>query len=167
MTAFTGLWEFTGKLKGSSYKLKNVDTSKDGKRHFAHLSPYPDELLPFIPVNGPDNVYGQLNSPIKENSYPNAGLKEFMPLEPHQETDACLAIPKEEDDPLSFLSLAELNADLFDWHDGEEDAVYADESLCAEIELYALTRSHAAAKKRPPLPPDSSGAACSTTSHCI
>lgn len=118
MDAFTGPWEITGSLKGSSYKLKNLETSKDGKQHSAYLSPYPDQLLPFIPVDGPDNVYGQLTNPIKENPYSNAGLKGFIPLEPHRETDAFLANPKEDNDHLSFPSLAERDAGLFDWNDG-------------------------------------------------
>lgn len=144
--------EMKDKLKGSSYKLKNIETDKDGKRHSAHLSPCPDELLHFVPTDGPDNDYGQLNNPIKNNPYTNAGLKEFAPLEPHSEIDALLTIPKEDNDLIIFLSLEELNADLVVWNNGKEDVVYADESLCADIEVSALARSQAATKKCPPLP---------------
>ena len=58
MNSYTGSWEITNKAAGSSYELQHCDTGKPGKRHAAHLSPFPRELLPFLPVDGTDNHYG-------------------------------------------------------------------------------------------------------------
>ena len=58
MEAWTGPWKVTAKLNGSSYALEHRDTKKIGKRHAALLSPFPSELLPFLPVDGADNRYG-------------------------------------------------------------------------------------------------------------
>ena len=74
MDSYTGPWKVCGKVKGSSYILEHMDTKKPGKRHAAHLSPYPDELLPFLLVDSPDNQYRQIHSPIKKDSYENAGI---------------------------------------------------------------------------------------------
>ena len=49
--------------------------------------------------------------------------------------------------------MAELNAECFQWGEGEEDLMLADDSLCQEIEVFAVTCSQAEAAKRPPPPP--------------
>ena len=46
-----------------------------------------------------------------------------------------------------------MRAKSFQWDEGKEDLVYQDNSLCQEIEVFAVTRSQAAAAKRPPPPP--------------
>ena len=46
-----------------------------------------------------------------------------------------------------------MRAKSFQWDEGKEDLVYQDNSLCQEIEAFAVTRSQAAAAKRPPPPP--------------
>jgi hypothetical protein len=83
MDSYTGPWKVCGKGKGSSYILEPMDMGKPGKRHAAHLSPYPDELLPFLPVDGPDHQYGQMYAPISKDSYKNAGIQGFEPRQPH------------------------------------------------------------------------------------
>ena len=52
MNAWTGPWRVTAKVKGSSYALEHVHSKKIGKRHASDLSPFPLELLPFMPVDG-------------------------------------------------------------------------------------------------------------------
>jgi hypothetical protein len=48
-----------------SYELKHCSTpSRKEKKHASNLAPYPDELIPFEPVDGPDALYGQLHKPI-------------------------------------------------------------------------------------------------------
>lgn len=70
-TPYLGPWEIVSKLTGSSYALhhKFSGAAGAGKRHAAHLSPVPNELIPFEPVDGPDNQYGQLYVPIKKSPY--------------------------------------------------------------------------------------------------
>ena len=146
MEPYTVPWIIHRKRKGSSYDIEHVESKKIGKRHAAHLSPFPDQLLPFLPVDGPDNVYGQLNSPIKKSPYENAGLKGFLPHQPHKSV-ACPTLPVQDED-LHFPTLAELNAECLEWGEDEMDLVLADESLCVETEVFAVTRSQTAASKR-------------------
>ena len=54
---YTGTWEVVRKLHGSSYELKHRITGVIGKRHAAHISPFPDQLVPFEPLDGPDSRY--------------------------------------------------------------------------------------------------------------
>ena len=92
MDAWTRLWEVTQKLKGSSYEIRHLDSNQIGNRHAAHLSPFPDELLPFLPVDGPDNVWGKIHTPIQKDSYKHAGIKGFEPPQPFKAV-ACPALP--------------------------------------------------------------------------
>ena len=110
--SFTDPWKICGKTEGSSYEVEHVESKKPGKRHAAHLSPYPDELLPFLPMDGPDNVYGQMNTQIKKKPYMNADVKGFDPPQPHQ-TASLSSIPADDKD-IIFPSLSELNAEMFE-----------------------------------------------------
>ena len=69
MNGYTGPWEVVGIEHSSSYKLCHVVSGKTGKSHAAHLSPFPVELIPFEPVDGPDNVYGQLYRGLEKDPY--------------------------------------------------------------------------------------------------
>ena len=80
MNSYTGPWEIIEKAAGSSYTLRHHDTVKLGKRHAAHLSLFPRELLPFPPVDGVDNRYGQLHVAIQTDPYNTAGVKGFNSL---------------------------------------------------------------------------------------
>ena len=56
---------------------------------------------------------------------------------------------------IHFPTLAELNAELFEWEPGEEDNILQDEALCVETEVFAVTRSQAAkSPSAPSLKPD-------------
>ena len=73
-------------MKGSvsAYEIKHRDKGIIGKRHAAHLSPFPNQILPFMPIDGPDNRFGQIHTPIQKNPYENAGLKGFAPSRPFE-----------------------------------------------------------------------------------
>lgn len=112
MDAYTGPWEILGKLRESSYDIKKVPTRKLDKRHAAHLLPYPDTLMPFLPVDEPNNQFGQLNTPIFKDPYFNAGLKCFEPPQPYKAT--ALSAFASDEDSIIFPSLAQLNFEIFD-----------------------------------------------------
>jgi hypothetical protein len=81
--AFTGPWEVKAQSKGASYELEHCEvTCKREKKHASDLSPYPVELIPFLPVNGADNRYGQLYKPIALHPFKEAGIKGFTPPQP-------------------------------------------------------------------------------------
>jgi hypothetical protein len=83
MHPYTGFWWIVALLSGASYELEFVgDSKRREKKHASDLSPYPLELIPFQPVDGPDNRYGQLYKPIGASPYKEAGIKEFEPSEP-------------------------------------------------------------------------------------
>ena len=149
MQPYTGPWVIRRKLRGSSYEIEHVESKNIGKRHAAHLSPYPDQLLPFLPVDGSDNVYGQLNSPITKDPYLNAGLKGFQPNQTHK-SYALPAIPDKGDEDLHFPTLAELNAECLGWGEDEIDLIMEDELLCVPTEVFAVTRSQTAPGERAP-----------------
>jgi hypothetical protein len=97
---FTRLWRVIAKLHNTLYKLKHCLTKSKEKKHTSDLSPYPVELIPFQPLDGADNQYGQLYQKFKGHPYGEVGIKWFMPPTP-------FAIP------IQFL---QTNADLsFQW----------------------------------------------------
>ena len=62
-------------------------------------------------IDGPDNKFGQIHTPIQKNPYENAGLKEFAPSQPFNASVANPAIPAEDD--IKFPTHAVLNAECF------------------------------------------------------
>ena len=116
MEAYTGPWRVTAKLKVSLYALEHCENKKIGKRHAAHLSPFPEQLLPFLPVDGLDNQYDQLYRPIQKDPYKNAGVKGFELTNPHCVSAHTTAHGYNTSVP--FPTLAELNAEFFKWNDG-------------------------------------------------
>ena len=91
MNSYTGPWEVTKKAAGSSYELKHRDTGKPGKWHATHLSPFICELLPFLPIDGADNHYGQLHMPIQSDPNKDAGVKGSKPFQPLKFTHISIA----------------------------------------------------------------------------
>jgi hypothetical protein len=57
---FTGPWQIISKLHGASYEIKHCTSKARDKKHASDLSPYPAELIPFCPLDGADNQFGQL-----------------------------------------------------------------------------------------------------------
>ena len=79
---FTGPWRIIAKLKGASYDIEHCTSKTKDKHHASDLSPYPVELIPFQPVDGADNQFGQLYRKVKEHPYKEAGIKGFTPPTP-------------------------------------------------------------------------------------
>ena len=107
------------------------------KRHATHLSPFPLELIPFEPVDSADNPYGNLYTPIHAKPYSNAGIKVFTPSQPFKESQlgpALNGLTSSTD--ILFPSLADLNAELFEWNEGEEESVLANDSLCTPFDIF-------------------------------
>ena len=82
--AYTGPWRIIKHLSGASYEIVHADkaTRKD-KKHASDLCPYPPELIPFQPVDGCDNQFGQLYKPISASAFKEAGLKGIEPIKPY------------------------------------------------------------------------------------
>jgi hypothetical protein len=74
---FTRPWKIVESLKGALYAIENglTPTWKE-KMHASDLTSYPQELIPFKPVNGTNTQYGQLFKPIGANPFKEAGLKD-------------------------------------------------------------------------------------------
>jgi hypothetical protein len=88
---FTGPWQITASHKGASYELEHCNIpNRKMKKHTSDLSPYLLELVPFEPINGPDNQYGQLHKPITANPYKEASIKGFTPPTPFKATSQFL-----------------------------------------------------------------------------
>jgi hypothetical protein len=83
MHPFTGPWRIVASLPGALYELEFASNPKRRKKkHASDLSPYPPELIPFQPVDGPDKQYSQLYKPIGNSPYKEAGIKGFEPPQP-------------------------------------------------------------------------------------
>jgi hypothetical protein len=128
--AHTGPWRVTKKLEGSSYELAHC--LKDGltlKKHASHLSPFPLPLVPFEPVDGPDNRYGQIHRPIGKTPYSQAGIDGFEPLQPFQLPPASHYTAAQPARSFHWPSLSELNDEMcpFPWTSGEMEQVSHDD----------------------------------------
>jgi hypothetical protein len=121
MYPFTGSWQFIAKLYGASYELKHWSTKTREKKHASNLSPYTIELIPFQPIDGADNQYGQLYWRFKKHSYEEAGIEGFTPPMPFVFPNQFLTT----DEALTFTwpTLAKLNNEFFP----EFEAVREDE----------------------------------------
>ena len=150
MDSYTGPWKVCSKAKGSSYILEHMDTGKPGKRHAAHLSPYPNELLLFMPVDDPSNQYVQMYAPISKDPYNNAGIKGFEACQPYV-SFACPVIPSPDED-IQFPLLDELNADCFEWDKGGEEMILADRLLYNSIKVFAAALTPQPPTQAPPSP---------------
>ncbi len=85
MHPFTGPWRVVQALPGTSYELEFAhNTKQKDKKHASDLCPYQAELIPFEPLDGTDNCYGQLYKPIGLSPYKEAGIKGFTSLQPLQ-----------------------------------------------------------------------------------
>ena len=125
MFAHTGPWRVIEKLSGSSYRLQHClrDTLFE-KKHAAHLSPYPLELVPFTPLDGPDNQFGQLYKPISAQPFAAAGINGFEPIQPFKLPIHYASVI--DTSRIHFPSLSELNEEFqpFPWKPGEEDSLF-------------------------------------------
>ena len=138
---YTGPWEITKVLPGSSYEIRHKFSGELGKRHAAHLSPFPLQLVPFEPVDGADNRYSQMYQPIKKDPYEEAGIKGFKPYQPFREQLPAIGLSAAASASLHFPSLAELNADICNWSEGEMDLVFNDDTLTQDVEIFTSNPS--------------------------
>jgi hypothetical protein len=79
--------------------------------------PYPLELIPFQPINGANNCYGQLNKIIGKHPFKEAGLKGFSPPTPFAVPAGFARCGDHKD--FHWPTLAELD-DPFPWLDDKE-----------------------------------------------
>jgi hypothetical protein len=78
--AFTDPWEIKAQLKGASYELEHCEVpGKRQKNYASDLSPYPVELIPFLPVDGADTRYGQLYKTFSITSFQVSRYKRIHP----------------------------------------------------------------------------------------
>jgi hypothetical protein len=128
---FTEPWCITASLKGGSYDLEHCSIpNRKMKKHASDLSLYPLELVPFKPIDGPDNKYGKLHKPINANPYKEGGIKGFIPPMPFKTTSQFLTT-----DQFHWPSLSELNDNLFPFHWllEEEHKQYFDSILVSSL----------------------------------
>jgi len=135
----TGPWRVTKKLAGASYELEHcLHEGRTTKKHASHLSPFPLPLIPFEPVDGPDNRFGQINKPIGKEPYVQAGLEGFAPLRsfvpPPSSHYACGQHPT----PFHWPSLSELNDELFPFPftSGEKELVDEEPEIDSHPTMY-------------------------------
>jgi hypothetical protein len=79
----TSLWWVTANLSGGSYAIKHCcHPNQKEKKHDLSLTPYPNNLIPFQPIDGPDTHFSQLYPALGKHPFKEAGIKGFTPPAP-------------------------------------------------------------------------------------
>ena len=109
---FNGPWKVIEKLHGASYKLQHtVKSQRFNKKHAKHLSPVPQHLIPFAPLNGADNAYQQLHKKFIDSPFKEASIEGYTPSQPWRiAADSLLTLEVQRG--YWFPTLAELNHDI-------------------------------------------------------
>ncbi len=108
--AFSGPWQILEALHGGLYSIEHCHNKKcQVKKHATDLTPYPQELIPFAPINGANTHYGHLHKPIGDHPFKEAGIKGFTPPSPFQVPTGYLDIGVGD---FHWPTLAELNDKL-------------------------------------------------------
>ena len=137
MQPYTGPWRVIEKLDGGSYRLEHqLRPGRFDKKHASMLSPYPAELVPFEPLDGPDNAFSQLNRPIGKDPFINAGIKGFEPIQPFKLPVNFATVPP--NNGFSWPSVAELNDEMFPfpWSPGEREALLATQPTSEIVDVF-------------------------------
>ena len=137
MNKMTGPWRVIEKLDGGSYRLEHqLRPGRFDKKHASMLSPYPLELVPFQPVDGPDTRFGQLNRPIGKDPFIDAGIKGFEPVQPFKLPAHLATVPPK--NGFYWPSVAELNDEMFPfpWEPGEREALSVPANSVDEVEVF-------------------------------
>lgn len=143
--AYTGPWRITAVLSGGSYSLVHCQNEKrTQKKHASDLSPYPVQLLPMQPVDGPDSRFSQLYKEIIPNPFADAGVEGFTPPQPFQTGVSFARVGTSSD--FMWPSLADFNAELCD---DDWTAAYADQLVNEALVSYT------GPPPAPPAAPDS------------
>ena len=155
MYPFTGPWRITAKSDGASYELADcLQKSKTDKKHAADLSPYPEQLSAFEPVDGADNQYSQLYKRIGKHPFIEAGLKGFNLAEPFKLASTFVRAGRHTD--FHWPSLSELNDELnpYPWtSDAERDNFFADDGVSTSEVLYTGPPPEPPSYVPPTIPP--------------
>ena len=111
---FIGPWKVTEKLHGGSYAIQHcIKSSRTDKKHASHLTPLPDKLIPFPPLNGADTAYQQLHKKYKSNPFAEASIKGYEPSTPGTESGTNVAnLIILENDDFHFPTFQEFNDEL-------------------------------------------------------
>jgi hypothetical protein len=81
--SFMGPWRVIGSAGDRSYNIEHCHhPTQQMKKHATDLTPYPAELIPFEPVASPDTQYSQLHKAIDPHPFKEAGISDFLPLQP-------------------------------------------------------------------------------------
>jgi hypothetical protein len=151
MHPYTGLWRIVASLSDASYELEFVgDSKRREKKHASDLSPYQPELIPFQPVDGPDNRYGQLYKPIGASPYKEAGIKGFEPSEPFVVASHFARCGDFRD--FHFPTLSELNDKTW-LEETEQRGILPDDAALEHSLLYTGPPPSPAAVTAPLIPP--------------
>jgi hypothetical protein len=123
-TRYTDPWQIVISLPSASYELEFATNPKHrDKKHASNLSPYPPELIPFEPIDDPDNRYSQLHKPFRLMPYKEAGINGFTLPQPF--TIASYFARRGDFGDFHWPTLAKLNDELdhdFEWRDDGERA---------------------------------------------
>ncbi len=118
MHPFTGPWRVVRALPGAPYELEfSHNTKQKDKKHASDLCPYPAKLIPFEPLDGADNRYGQLYKSIGLPPYKEVGIKAFTPPQPLQAAAHFATTGNFRDFHLPMLSELNDEFNLFPWKD--------------------------------------------------
>jgi hypothetical protein len=156
MHPYTGPWRIVALLPGASYQLEfATDPKRHDKKHASDLSPYPPELIPFEPLDGPDNRYSQLHKPFGPMPYKEAGIDGFTPPRPF--AIASHFARRGDHNDFQWPTLAKLNDELdhdFEWRDDDERARYFSHDVVEdEPVMYHGPPPSPAAVRQPSVPP--------------
>jgi hypothetical protein len=139
MHPYTGPWRIVKSLPGASYQLEfATNTKRCNKKHASNLLPYPLKLIPFAPLDNPDNRYSQLHKPFGTMPYKEAGIIGFRPPQPFA---IALHFARRGDfKDFHWPTLAKLNDELdhdFAWRDdAEQDCYFSQDVVEEEIVMY-------------------------------
>ncbi len=152
---FIGPWWIIAALKGASYELEHCSTpNRKEKKHASNLSPYPIELIPFQPLDGPDIQFGQLHKPITALPFKDAGINGFNPALPYKVSAQFLTTDHASN--FHWPNLLELNNESFPfpWSSEEEQHHYlAGNTLTTLPAMYTRPPPHAPMYSTPTIPP--------------
>jgi hypothetical protein len=110
MLQHTGPWTIIEQLSGSSFRIRHCRTKTEDKKHASHLTPCPEELIPFAPLTGPDTSYSQIHKPIKHHKY-MTGIDNHAKSPPSLPNNFIKIEPQPEE---QFPSVFDLNNELND-----------------------------------------------------
>jgi hypothetical protein len=111
MLQHTGPWTIIEQLSGSSFKIRHCRTKTEDKKHASHLTPCPEELIPFAPLTGPDTSYSQIHKPINHHKYMMTGIDNHVESPPSVPNNFIKIEPQPEE---QFPSVFDMNSELDD-----------------------------------------------------